>query len=261
MRKSRRNLLVLVALLCLWVGVSAGHVLADSPVDGVLDGARSWAATRGAEQDIQRAWEMAREAGSYRLVADVEQVLLPRPVSGQIGEGETAVDVRLEGEAHLPDRAVLTLRVEADGTSARPVTLYRDGDKVFMKEGAHLELVDDPSGSGLVDADYLGAVYGFFEPPPPRWACVLPYAHPVVGTSTERSAILLYELYLRYHTLHLAWAGSPYGYHTIGSALACTARAYAAVSGMNRRRGGDLRAAASATNPAPSTPPRARAAR
>jgi hypothetical protein len=46
----------------------------------------------------------------------------------------------------------------------------------------------------------------------------------------------LYELYLRYHRLGLAWAGSPYAWHTLGSSLAVDVRAYAAVRGVPRRQ-------------------------
>ena len=94
-------------------------------------------------------------------------------------------------------------------------------------------------GDSRVDARYLSVLHRFFEPPASRWACVLPYAHPVEGSDAERAAILSYELYLRYHALHLAWSGSPYAHHTIGSTMACTAEAYAAVSGMNRRLAGE----------------------
>ena len=88
-------------------------------------------------------------------------------------------------------------------------------------------------GDSRVDARYLSVLHRFFEPPASRWACVLPYAHPVEGSDAERAAILSYELYLRYHALHLAWSGSPYAHHTIGSTMACTAEAYATVIGRS----------------------------
>ncbi|HZI66109.1 MAG TPA: hypothetical protein VFF17_06040 [Thermoanaerobaculia bacterium] len=44
----------------------------------------------------------------------------------------------------------------------------------------------------------------------------------------------LYEISLRYDTLGLAWAGSPYAYQNMGSCLAVTAAAYAAVGGFPR---------------------------
>lgn len=42
----------------------------------------------------------------------------------------------------------------------------------------------------------------------------------------------LYEISLRYDTLGLAWAGSPYAYQNMGSCLAIPAAAYAAVGGF-----------------------------
>lgn len=93
-------------------------------------------------------------------------------------------------------------------------------------------------GDTRVDESYLTALHRFFDQPD-RWAGVLPYAHPIEGDRQQQAAILCYEFFLRYHAGQLAWAGSPYGYHAIGSAMACTAEAYAAISGMNRRQAGE----------------------
>jgi len=49
------------------------------------------------------------------------------------------------------------------------------------------------------------------------------------------SAILQYEIYLRYYVLGLRSAGSPYAFHSIGSTLAIHANAYAQVRGFPRR--------------------------
>jgi hypothetical protein len=45
----------------------------------------------------------------------------------------------------------------------------------------------------------------------------------------------LYEISLRYYVLGLAWAGSPYAYESMGSALAIPAESYAAVRGFPRK--------------------------
>ncbi len=89
-----------------------------------------------------------------------------------------------------------------------------------------------------VDTAYLPALHTFFDGTG-RWAAVLAYAHPLEGDGPGVEAILAYELFLRYHELGLTYARSPYAFPTIGSAMACTARAYAAVSGMNRRLAGE----------------------
>lgn len=92
---------------------------------------------------------------------------------------------------------------------------------------------DTPVGTG-----YLDTLHPFFSTPG-RWAAVIEYAHPLDGQTAETAAILYYEIYLRYYELGLAFAGSPYAYPAIGSAMGCTGIAYAAVSGMNRRCAGE----------------------
>jgi hypothetical protein len=86
----------------------------------------------------------------------------------------------------------------------------------------------------LVDADYLPALLEHFRRIPAGGA-VLPFRHQPGETPREEAAIGCYELFLRGYVLGLSLAGSPYAYHTIGSALACRADAYAAAGGMNRR--------------------------
>ncbi|HPO12405.1 MAG TPA: hypothetical protein PLI09_03095 [Candidatus Hydrogenedentes bacterium] len=87
-----------------------------------------------------------------------------------------------------------------------------------------------------VDTSYLSVIREFYASEN-RWAAVVNYAHPL--DTPERAAILCYELFLRYHELGLAYAGSPYAFPTIGSTITCTARAYAASGGMNRRQAGE----------------------
>jgi hypothetical protein len=89
-----------------------------------------------------------------------------------------------------------------------------------------------------VQANYLEALDRFFETSK-RWAALVDYAHPLDGPQAERAAILAYEIFLRCHALGLRRAQSPYAFTAIGSAMACTGAAYAAVSGMNRRLAGE----------------------
>jgi hypothetical protein len=74
---------------------------------------------------------------------------------------------------------------------------------------------------------------------PEAWGGVIEYAHPLNGPPDITAAIVCYETYLRYHVMGLTYAGSPYAFPTIGSALACTATAYASAGGMSRRHGGE----------------------
>jgi hypothetical protein len=52
-------------------------------------------------------------------------------------------------------------------------------------------------------------------------------------------AIRRYELFLRVYVLGLCQAGSPYAFHTVGSAMACLAESYARMGGMNIRTAGE----------------------
>ncbi len=94
-------------------------------------------------------------------------------------------------------------------------------------------------GDTRVDASYLGAVRDHFARSPEPWAARIDFTHRREGNELQRAAIGCYELYLRHHELGLRLARSPYAFVALGSTIACSAEAYAAVSGMNRRRAGE----------------------
>jgi hypothetical protein len=85
-----------------------------------------------------------------------------------------------------------------------------------------------------VTGNYLAAVYAHFaiknDP-----AAVTSYAHRKPSDPRLLASICCYEIFLRYYVIGLSFAGSPYAFHAIGSTMSCTAEAYAAVRGMNRR--------------------------
>lgn len=85
----------------------------------------------------------------------------------------------------------------------------------------------------LVADNYLAAIRSFFRPD--QAAAVVGYAHQIPSDARERLAIGNYEIFLRYYVLGLRYAGSPYAFPSIGSTMVCTADAYVAVGGMNRR--------------------------
>ncbi len=93
-------------------------------------------------------------------------------------------------------------------------------------------------GDTRVEKTYLKAINEFFENEK-RWGAVIACAHQIHGPKRQRAATLCYEFSMRYYADYLAWANSPYGYHSIGSAMACTGYAYTAISGMNRRLAGE----------------------
>ncbi|PLX92592.1 MAG: hypothetical protein C0621_09150 [Desulfuromonas sp.] len=90
----------------------------------------------------------------------------------------------------------------------------------------------------LVEASYLRALTDHFAASTSGGA-VLPFRHQHAATPDLQEAVDRYELYLHGYRLGLELAGSPYAFHTIGSAFACRASAYCAAGGMNRRHAGE----------------------
>jgi len=89
-----------------------------------------------------------------------------------------------------------------------------------------------------VAPDYLWALVNHFADGR-RGGCVIPFRHRDAGERRAQEAVERYELYLRSYVQGLACAGSPYAYHAVGSAMACSASAYLRAGGMNRRKGGE----------------------
>jgi hypothetical protein len=85
-----------------------------------------------------------------------------------------------------------------------------------------------------VEPTYLPAIAAHFHISK-HGGAVIPFCHRPGKTPEEQDAIDRYELFLRSYVLGLSLAGSPYAFHTVGSAMACTADAYIRMGGMNRR--------------------------
>jgi hypothetical protein len=67
-------------------------------------------------------------------------------------------------------------------------------------------------------------------------AVVFPFWHDEATDPAVTRATALHELSLRYYVEGLAFAGSPYAFHTLGSAMAVNSAAYASVRGFPRKR-------------------------
>tara|TARA_B100000809_G_scaffold266729_1_gene331044 strand:- start:3313 stop:4665 length:1353 start_codon:yes stop_codon:yes gene_type:complete len=70
-------------------------------------------------------------------------------------------------------------------------------------------------------------------------ALIYRFSHKSSGHSLVDDAHAKYEAFLRYYVLGLQHAGSPYAFHTIGSCIAVTPTAYAAVRGIPKRQAGE----------------------
>ncbi len=90
----------------------------------------------------------------------------------------------------------------------------------------------------LVDPSYLAALVRHFRETAAGGAAI-PFRHQRGRSPDEQRAIDCYELFLRHYVLGLGTVGSPYAFHTVGSAMACTANAYVRAGGMNSRAAGE----------------------
>lgn len=93
----------------------------------------------------------------------------------------------------------------------------------------------------IVESNYFNSIYSFFVNNKFN-AASIHFEHPISGDSFSDihfKQIIYYELHLRYYKNSLKHLNLPYSFHTIGSAFALTASAYARQGGMNRRKAGE----------------------
>ena len=109
--------------------------------------------------------------------------------------------------------------------------------------------IDNPNGiivsldaDTLCEKNYLQAIYKEFADHPKAPGATIAFEHPIEGEEFPAEvyeAITLYELYLRYYIQALRFVGFPYAYHTVGSAFAVRAWAYARQGGMGLQQAGE----------------------
>ena len=108
--------------------------------------------------------------------------------------------------------------------------------------------INNPEGLIIsLDADctvsdnYLEELYNQLYKRKDHRACSIYFEHPITGdlSSSTYDAIAQYELHLRYYYQALKYTGYPWVFHTIGSAMAVKAEAYAKAGGMSRRQGAE----------------------
>lgn len=112
----------------------------------------------------------------------------------------------------------------------------------FEKAGNGRGIIACFDADSRCDEDYLIQLYRHFVDHPSCLACSIYYEHPLHGPEFEPKvyeAIAAYELHLRYYIQAQRYAGFPWAYHTIGSAMAVRCDAYQQQGGMNRRKAGE----------------------
>jgi hypothetical protein len=148
-------------------------------------------------------------------------------------------------QTHSPQPLNLAWIDAASGDLSLPA---KDGVGMARRIGFDLSLLrldwrNDPllislDADSLVDSNYLPAIFEHFRTFSSSGA-YLPFRHQQAATPDQETAIRDYELFLRSTEFGLNWAGSPYAFTSIGSALACRGAAYVAAGGMPRRLAGE----------------------
>ena len=89
--------------------------------------------------------------------------------------------------------------------------------------------------------NYLEAIEAHFSRNKETPACSIYYEHPIAGEFDKKiyEGIIKYELFLRYYVHALRFAGFPYAYQTIGSAMAVRLPTYLREGGMNKKKAGE----------------------
>ncbi|KAF0149731.1 MAG: hypothetical protein FD143_2712 [Ignavibacteria bacterium] len=86
----------------------------------------------------------------------------------------------------------------------------------------------------LVSKNYTLALNEINEKKYP--AGYIEYEHLLPEDNKEKTAIIIYEIFLRYYVLGLKYASSPFAFDTIGSTMFCDVDSYIKIGGMNKKK-------------------------
>jgi hypothetical protein len=86
-----------------------------------------------------------------------------------------------------------------------------------------------------VKENYLAEIHRYFYENRIKAASIY-FEHILTNSADDNSAIICYEIFLRYYVMCLRYAGSYYAFHTIGSAMACDSEMYIKAEGMNKKK-------------------------
>lgn len=181
------------------------------------------------------------------------EIIMVFNCSERDGEGilmeqiETAKLVRTNYEQRFP-QWINPLVIEAYNLSKKHFGAGLARKIGMDAASAHFCAIGKPDGiivtldaDTLVKPDYFRAISSWFSDSSRNGASIY-FEHPLEGESFSPdiyNAITKYELHLRYYLQALRYAGFPYAFHTMGSAMAMRAGAYARIGGMPRKQAGE----------------------
>jgi hypothetical protein len=86
-----------------------------------------------------------------------------------------------------------------------------------------------------VKENYLTEIHRYFYENKIKAASIY-FEHIIPNSADDNSAIICYEIFLRYYVMCLRYTESYYAFHTIGSAMACDHEIYIKAEGMNKKK-------------------------
>ncbi|MCK9616234.1 MAG: hypothetical protein M0R21_00185 [Lentimicrobiaceae bacterium] len=115
--------------------------------------------------------------------------------------------------------------------------------KVVMDAASALagekDIIVSMDGDTLFGNSYLQSIGDSFRRNPSAVAMAVPYYHHLTENELINRAILRYEIYMRCYLLNLIRINNPYAFTALGSAMACTVRAYRVIMGITPHKSGE----------------------
>ena len=90
----------------------------------------------------------------------------------------------------------------------------------------------------IVSENYLESIIERFNKDDLH-AAVIKYQHLLPKDEYVKTAIINYEIFLRYYVMGLKYAKSPFAFHSIGSTIVFDVEGYLRVGGMNKKKAGE----------------------
>ena len=115
--------------------------------------------------------------------------------------------------------------------------------KIIMDEiskvAGELDIILSLDGDTTFSENYFVSVLEAFTTNPEIQSIAIPYYHRLTSDEVANLAILRYEIYMRYYAINLLRIQSPYAFTALGSAMACTAKAYRRIGGLTPHKSGE----------------------